>query len=202
MPPSPTPAPAVDLFGAALELPAKEREAFLAMRCGADAELRAEVQALLEAHDDVGDFMADDVPASPELERQFARLLPEVEIPADGDQLAWLAARALTPREEPAISLAHLHAPAVSVREQAEVIVGRLRRLGTATFPTLVADAGERTVVVARFLALLELAREQAVSFEQLTPLGELTIRWTGTADGELAISAEFDETDAAASGI
>ena len=135
------------------------------------------------------------------LEENFARLLPEVEIPADGDQLAWLAARALTPREEPAISLAHLHAPAVSVREQAEMIVGRLRRLGTATFPTLVADAGERTVVVARFLALLELAREQAVSFEQLTPLGELTIRWTGTADGELAISAEFDETDAAASG-
>jgi segregation and condensation protein A len=47
---------------------------------------------------------------------------------------------------------------------------------------------------VARFLALLELFREQAVAFEQLTPLGELTIRWTGSASGELDISDEFDE--------
>lgn len=137
------------------------------------------------------------------LEEEFARLLPEVEITADGDQLAWLAARALTPSGEPAISLAHLHAPAVSVREQAEVIVGRLRGAGTLTFRALVQDADDRLVVVARFLALLELAREQAVAFEQLTPLGELTIRWTGASLGELAISAEFDEQDAepAASG-
>ncbi|WP_232548137.1 segregation and condensation protein A [Propioniciclava soli] len=137
------------------------------------------------------------------LEEQFARLLPEVEITADGDQLAWLAARALTPSGEPAISLAHLHAPAVSVREQAEVIVGRLRGAGTLTFRALVQDADDRLVVVARFLALLELAREQAVAFEQLTPLGELTIRWTGASLRELAISAEFDEQDAepAASG-
>ncbi|MDN5570699.1 MAG: segregation/condensation protein A [Propionibacteriaceae bacterium] len=134
------------------------------------------------------------------LEEQFARLLPEVELTVEGDQLAWLAARALTPLEEPAISLAHLHAPAVSVREQADVIVDRLRRLGSATFRTLVQDADDRLVVVARFLALLELAREQAVSFEQLTPLGELTIRWTGAAEGQLAISEEFDEQDAAAS--
>jgi segregation and condensation protein A len=128
------------------------------------------------------------------LEDAFARLLPEVEIHVDGEQLAWLAARALQPKEEPAVSLAHLHAPAVSVREQADIIVGRLRRAGTATFRALVADAGERLVVVARFLALLELARERAVTFDQLAPLGELTVRWTGSAEGELAISAEFDE--------
>jgi segregation and condensation protein A len=48
---------------------------------------------------------------------------------------------------------------------------------------------------VARFLALLELFRDGAVAFEQLTPLGELTIRWTGADDAEWAISDEFDET-------
>jgi segregation and condensation protein A len=48
---------------------------------------------------------------------------------------------------------------------------------------------------VARFLALLELFRDGAVAFEQLTPLGELTVRWTGGAEGEWAISDEFDET-------
>lgn len=128
------------------------------------------------------------------LEDAFVRLLPEVEIGIDGDQLAWLAARALQPKEEPSVSLAHLHAPAVSVREQADLLVERLRRVGTSTFRGLVSDAQDRLVVVARFLALLELARERAVSFEQLTPLGELTIRWTGAAEGDLEISAEFDE--------
>lgn len=127
------------------------------------------------------------------LEDAFARLLPEVELTVDGDQLAWLAARALQAKEQPTVSLAHLHAPAVSVREQADLLVARLRRLGTATFRGLVADADDRLVVVARFLALLELARERAVAFEQLTPLGELTIRWTGTAEGDLTISDEFD---------
>ena len=97
----------------------------------------------------------------------------------DGDQLAWLAARALQPKPDESISLAHLHAPAVSVREQADLIVARLRESGSATFRALVADAGERLVVVARFLALLELARQRVVSFDQVAPLGALTIRWT-----------------------
>ena len=93
------------------------------------------------------------------------------------------------------ISLAHLHTSTVSVREQAALVVDRLRRAGHADVP----GAGrptppDRVTTVARFLALLELFREQAVAFEQLTPLGELTIRWTGSASGDLEISDEFDE--------
>ncbi|WP_454228244.1 segregation and condensation protein A [Propioniciclava flava] len=106
------------------------------------------------------------------LEEAFARLLPEVVLTVEGDHLAWLAAAALQPKTEDAISLAHLHAPAVSVREQADLIVARLRESGSATFRALVADAGERLVVVARFLALLELARQRVVSFDQVAPLG------------------------------
>lgn len=131
------------------------------------------------------------------LEESFAALLPEVVIDATVDQLAWLAARAMQPRSEPTVSLAHLHAPTVSVREQSDLIVLRLRRSGTLTFRALVADATDRNVVVARFLALLELAREQAVAFEQLTALGELTVRWTGASSGDLDISPEFDEGQA-----
>lgn len=128
------------------------------------------------------------------LEDHFARLLPEVEIPVGVDALPWLAARALQPKEAPTVSLAHLHQSQVSVREQADLIIDRLRRAGTATFRALVADAGERLVVVARFLALLELAREHAVAFDQLTPLGELTIRWTGSGDDTFTID-EFEGT-------
>ena len=127
------------------------------------------------------------------LEEQFRALLPEVEIRLDLEQFAWMAARAMAPKEQPAISFVHLHASQVSVAEQAEIVVARLRRSGTVTFRALVSDAEERLVVVARFLALLDLARRRAVSFEQLTALGELTIRWTGTAEGDVAITDEFD---------
>lgn len=127
------------------------------------------------------------------LEAPFAALLPEVELNVDPEQFAWIAARALAPKEAPEISLEHLHASTVSVQEQAGLIVSRLRRHGILTFRALVADAEERLVVVARFLALLDLARQQAVAFDQLTALGELTIRWTGANDGEVTITDEFD---------
>jgi len=130
------------------------------------------------------------------LEDQFRKILPEVQLNVAPDQLAWLAARALAPKDGPHIDLEHLHVPRVSVAEQAEVLIRRLRRAGTATFRSLISDAEERSVVVARFLALLELARQRAVAFEQLTALGELTIRWTGSAEGEIAIVDEFDAID------
>lgn len=125
---------------------------------------------------------------------RFAGLLPEVRLALTPDELAALAAKAMAPKQADVISLAHLHAAAVSVRDQAALVVDRLRRAGTLTFRALTADAEDRVTTVARFLALLELFREQAVAFEQLTPLGELTIRWTGSAAGELDISDEFDE--------
>jgi len=63
------------------------------------------------------------------------------------------------------------------------------------TFRALTSDSSTMLTTVARFLALLELFRDGAVAFEQLTPLGELTVRWTGGDEGEWVISDEFDET-------
>jgi segregation and condensation protein A len=125
---------------------------------------------------------------------RYASLLPEIQLRITPDELAALAAKAMAPKQADVISLAHLHTSTVSVREQAGLLVDRLRRAGTLTFRAVTADAGDRVTVVARFLALLELFREKAVAFEQLTPLGELTIRWTGSESGDLDISDEFDE--------
>jgi segregation and condensation protein A len=127
------------------------------------------------------------------VEPAFADLLPEVLLGLGPDALAALAAKALTPRPEPMVSVAHIHAPQVSVREQAAVLVDRLRRARTLTFRALVSDAGDTVTVVARFLALLELYREAAVAFDQMQPLGELTVRWTGAEDGTLDVHDEFD---------
>jgi segregation and condensation protein A len=133
-------------------------------------------------------------PRSVGLEERFATLLPEVLIGLGLQEFAALAAKALEPKPEPeAIGLAHIHAPAVSVREQATVVVGRLRGSGTMTFRALAADAPDTMTRVARFLALLELFREGVVSFDQMTPLGELSIRWTGSDEAEIEINDEFD---------
>ncbi len=132
-------------------------------------------------------------PRAVTLEPQLAALLPELVWSLGPQQLAELAARVLAPRPAPVVDISHIHAPAVSVREQAAVLAGRLRRGGTVTFRSLVADAGSTLVVVARFLALLELFREAAVAFEQAAPLGELTVRWTGSDDHVVAAS-DFDD--------
>ena len=71
----------------------------------------------------------------------------------------------------PEVSIAHIHMQRVSVREQAAIIVDRLRRHRTTTFRALIADCETTLLVVGRFLALLELYREQVVAFEQITPL-------------------------------
>ena len=135
-------------------------------------------------------------PRSVGLEERFATLLPEVLIGLGLQEFAGLAAQALEPKPEPeTIGLAQIHAPAVSVREQANVVVGRLRGSGTMTFRALAADAPDMMTRVARFLALLELFREGVVSFDQMTPLGELSIRWTGSDDAEIEINDEFDGT-------
>ena len=128
------------------------------------------------------------------LEPHLAALLPELVWQMGADQLAELAARALTPpAPPPGVDISHLHAPVVSVRDQAAVLVDRLRHHGATTFRALTADAGEPVVVVVRFLALLELFREGAVAFDQVVPLGELTVRWTGSDDGDVTVSDDFD---------
>jgi segregation and condensation protein A len=127
------------------------------------------------------------------LEDRYAGLLPEVLLGLGPDQLAGIAARALAPRATPVLPVDHVHAPRVSVREQAAVLVERLRRVRSTSFRALVADCPDTLHVVARFLALLELFRDSAVSFEQVDPLGELHVRWMGTDDGELAFDDEFD---------
>jgi segregation and condensation protein A len=133
------------------------------------------------------------IPRTVGLDPEFAALLPEVLISLGPDQFAALAARALAPKPVPEVSISHIHLQRVSVREQAAIIVDRLRHHRTSTFRALVADCDTTLLVIGRFLALLELYRERVVIFEQLTPLGDLTIRWTGSDEGEVAVTDEFD---------
>ena len=133
------------------------------------------------------------VPRTVGLESHFAALLPEVLLGLGPDQFAALAARALAPRPVAEVGIGHIHVQKVSVREQAIIIADRMRRQRTSTFRALIADCDTTMLIVGRFLALLELYRDAMVAFEQITPLGDLTVRWTGPDEGEITIVDEFE---------
>ncbi|MBM4790891.1 segregation/condensation protein A [Streptomyces sioyaensis] len=127
------------------------------------------------------------------LEPHLAELLPEVVISIGAEGFARLAVKAMQPKARPQVYVDHIHAPLVSVREQAEVVMAWLREAGEASFAKLVADAPDTLTVVARFLALLELYRERVVALEQEEALGELTVRWTGAEGAAPQVTDEFD---------
>lgn len=132
-----------------------------------------------------GSYVARDVP----LEPHFATLLPELRWRTTPEDLARLAADALS-ATSPTVQVTHLHDPVVPVREQALLVSSMLAEAGRMTFHELVEDAPTRAVVVSRFLALLELYRRGAVEFEQEGALGTLTIQWTGS-EGNIDIDVD-----------
>lgn len=135
-------------------------------------------------------------PRSVRLEEKFRARTPELVWTLTLDDFAALATMALTPREIPMVGLDHLHAPLVSIREQAAHVVAMLRSGESLTFRQLIAGADQKGVIVARFLAVLELYRHAALSFEQLEPLGELTLRWSAenwSEDNLANLGADYD---------
>ncbi len=139
------------------------------------------------------DLNTKSFPRTVALEPHFAQLLPEVLIGVGPERFAAIAQRVLAPKVEQTLSIEHIHSPLVSVTEEAVRIVETLRTAGRSSFRTLIADADSTLVVVARFLALLELYREGVLRFEQVVSLGELQVTWVGTATGEIHVSDEFD---------
>ncbi|MFB8107061.1 segregation and condensation protein A [Streptomyces sp. NPDC056007] len=129
------------------------------------------------------------------LEDHHAALLPEVVISIGPEGFAELAVKAMQPKPKPQVYVDHIHAPLVSVREQAGIVVERLREAGAAmSFRVLTEDAPDTLTVVARFLALLELYREKAVTLDQDEALGDLMVAWCGGADAEPVVTDEFDQ--------
>lgn len=130
------------------------------------------------------------------LDEKHRRKTPELVWSLSADDFAALALLAFAPKEIPTVGLDHLHAPLVSIREQAAVVVTLLRSSESITFRELVSGVSEPGIVVARFISVLELYRHAALSFEQLEPLGELTLRWSAESwsDEQLAtLGADYD---------
>ena len=142
--------------------------------------------------------MADEAgryPRAVTLEPQLAGLLPEVLLGLGPQEFAALAARAFTPQAgADGVGRPPARAARSASASRPRSWSPRCAASRTATFRALTADCEGTLVVVARFLALLELYREGAVAFEQVDPLGELHVRWTGTDEGDVEVPDEFDE--------
>ncbi len=127
------------------------------------------------------------------LDPALASLLPEVLIGVGAQRFAAIAERVLTPKVSPVVAVEHLHMPLVSVTEESKRVVEALRNSKSLSFRNLISDADSTLVVVARFLALLDLYRQGVLRFDQVIALGELHISWTGSLEGEVEITDEFD---------
>ena len=127
------------------------------------------------------------------LDPALSALLPEVLIGVGPERFASIAERVLTPKAPPVVAVEHLHMALVSVSEQSKLVVEALRHSKTMSFRSLCHDADSTLVVVARFLALLDLYRQGNLRFNQVIALGELQISWTGSDEGEVEITDEFD---------
>ncbi len=127
------------------------------------------------------------------LDPALAALLPEVLIGVGAQRFAAIAERVLTPKVTPVVAIKHLHMALVSVAEESKMVVEALRHSKSLSFRNLIADADSTLVVVARFLALLDLYRQGVLRFDQVIAMGELQISWTGSLEGEVEITDEFD---------
>jgi segregation and condensation protein A len=127
------------------------------------------------------------------LDPALSALLPEVLIGVGAARFAAIAERCLTPKVAPVVAVQHLHTSTVSVTEESKRVVEALRAGRTLSFRNLVSDAESTLVVVARFLALLDLYRQGVLRFDQVMALGDLQISWTGSDSGEIEATNEFD---------
>lgn len=149
-------------------------------------EIAASFQTMIEAADKA-------FPRVVALDPALAALLPEVLIGVGPERFASIAERVLTPKSPPVVAIEHLHTALVSVSEQSKLVVEALRHSKTMSFRSLCHDADSTMVVVARFLALLDLYRQGNLRFNQVIALGELQISWTGSEEGEVEVTDEFD---------
>jgi segregation and condensation protein A len=135
------------------------------------------------------------------LEAEFQDVLPPLELGIGPAELAGIFATVLQrDHTPPTVAVDHIHLPLVSVSEQRGHILSLLRT-GEVDFAQLMDTAENTLVVVARFLALLELFKVGLCDFDQPEPLGRLLIHRTEMSeDGvdlrtEGAWSADEDST-------
>lgn len=138
------------------------------------------------------------VPRQVDLDPTVTSALPPLQWTLTVEQLAQLAVNALDPeRHTPEeVGIDHLHGAHVLLADEAETLAEILKDGAEHSFTSLIADAQSMLVIVVRFLALLEMYRDQVVRLMQEEVLGQLVVRWDGPQDWDAhGLSSDYTGT-------
>lgn len=112
-------------------------------------------------------------------EPRFDQLRHRISWTMRPEDFALLAARVFLDAPRQTVSLSQLHVPQADLREQSAIVKNRLAQAQhPLLFSDLVADAKDRGVVVARFLAVLLFFKLQFLRFRQEDPFSPLSLKW------------------------
>ena len=131
-------------------------------------------------------------------DERFSELEPDLLASVTPLRLGELAARALSARPVEHVDSSHVHVDEVTVAEMIGELVAELPRLGRTTLASITLGASA-TRIVACFLALLELYKQERVELEQASSFAELSVTWRGASDQDgagVAFSAGVDDYD------
>ncbi len=126
------------------------------------------------------DEVATRVPRAVPLEDDLQGVLPPLQVRTDPAGLASLMVEVLTREPEvPTVDLTHLHVDSIDLDAERDRVLGALQAAAArgetrVGFEALTLDADGVLVVVARFLALLELFKAGYCLLHQDAPLGDL----------------------------
>jgi segregation and condensation protein A len=117
------------------------------------------------------------------------RIVPELLVGVTPEELARLAAAALTPAPPPEVTTTHIAPPRLSVAEAVTSVARRLRDQGSSSFEDLIGRRAAPIEVVVGLLAVLELYKRSLVELDQASTFGDIAVRWTG---GDLVDPADL----------
>jgi len=124
----------------------------------------------------------------------FADVVPDLLEGVTAERIAAVFAYALSTRPAERIGDAHVLVDEVSVASTLTELACELRAMGEASFFELTEGLPSKAHVVAYFLAILELYKQELVSLEQPETFGTLLVRWVGGEQGSARLS--MDEID------
>jgi segregation and condensation protein A len=120
------------------------------------------------------------VPRRVGAEDLLRRIVPELLVGVAPEELARLAAAALTPAPSPQVTTTHIAPPRLSVAEAVTSLARRLQDRGSSSFEELVGRQAAPIEVVVGLLAVLELYKRSLVELDQSSTFGDIAVRWTG----------------------
>jgi len=117
------------------------------------------------------------------VEDRFLSMAPDLLEDVTPVDLRAAYMRATAPKPIPHVDITHIAPIALTVAEAVEELIDELPRVRRMTFRELTASLVDRIEVVIRFLAVLELFKQDLVDLDQTATFGDINVVWVGGAD-------------------